>query len=80
MYVKWETFDSLGYKCATEIYPYEADAKDFIHIHKGVVLYVRHEQPSFLRSGKTIFIVKDLDDKIQEVNATDCTVIYKFGL
>lgn len=47
-------------------------------VHKGKVLEIRHEQPGFLRRGKTIYIVENLKtSKIQEVDATDCKVIYR---
>lgn len=48
------------------------------YTHKGKVLEVRHEQPGFLRKGKTVYIVENLKtSQIQEVDATDCKVIYR---
>lgn len=80
MLVEWQTFDEKGYNAAATMYPEETKLKDFTYIHKGKVLEVRHEQPSFLRKGKTVYIVENLKtNQIQEVNATDCRVIYRIN-
>lgn len=80
MLVEWQTFDKTGYDATVKMYPEETKLKDFTYTHKGKVLEVRHEQPSFLRKGKTVYIVENLKtNQIQEVNATDCKVIYKIN-
>lgn len=80
MLVEWQTFDKKGYNAAAKMYPEETKLKDFTYIHKGKVLEVRHEQPSFLRKGKTVYIVENLKtSQIQEVDATDCKVIYRIN-
>lgn len=80
MLVEWQTFDKTGYDATVKMYLEETKLKDFTYTHKGIVLEVRHEQPSFLRKGKTVYIVENLKtNQIQEVNATDCRVIYRIN-
>lgn len=80
MLVEWQTFDKTGYDAAATMYPEETKLQDFIYTHKGKVLEVRHEQPGFLRKGKTVYIVENLKtNQIQEVDATDCKVIYRIN-
>ncbi len=80
MLVEWQTFDKAGYDAAATMYPKETKLQDFTYIHKGKVLEVRHEQPGFLRKGKTVYIVENLKtNQIQEVDATDCRVIYRIN-
>lgn len=44
----------------------------------GEVIDVRHEQPGFFSSGRTIYIVRMIhDNSIREIEATKCKVKYK---
>lgn len=80
MLVEWQTFDKTGYDAAATMYPEETKLQDFTYTHKGKVLEVRHEQPGFLCKGKTVYIVENLKtNQIQEVDATDCKVIYRIN-
>lgn len=78
MIVEWKEVDVGGYEAASDMYGDECSMNDFTDTYTGEVIDVRHEQPRFFSSGKTIYIVRMLhDNSIREIEATKCKVKYK---
>lgn len=78
MIVEWKEVDVVGYEATSDMYGDEGSMNDFTDTYTGEVIDVRHEQPRFLSSGKTIYIVRMLhDNSIREIEATKCKVKYK---
>lgn len=78
MIVEWKEIEANGNKVVLDSYETESSIKNFTNTCTGEVIDVRHEQPGFFSKGKTIYIVRSINDNsIREIEAIKCKVKYK---